>query len=244
MGSLNPVFLLPGALRSRCDAIAAGLAQSVTQGAGQFCTKPGLIFAIAGPELDAFQHRFQEAMRAAAPATMLHAGIWNAYRAGTARASAVPGVQRLAETDHPPDPAQTPGCPLLLGADAAVYLAEPSLQEEIFGPATLLVRTPDLETLLKIAIGLKGQLTAAVHGTDADADAMERLFTSLEQKAGRLICNGYPTGVEVCAAMQHGGPYPASTDSRFTAVGTAAIRRWLRPVCYQNFEAVPSPRSC
>jgi NADP-dependent aldehyde dehydrogenase len=243
MGSLNPVFLLPGALRSRCDAIAAGLAQSVTQGAGQFCTKPGLIFAVAGPELDAFQHRLEESMRAAPPATMLHAGIWNAYQTGTARASALPGVQRLAESSHPPDPALTPGCPLLLGADATVYLAEPSLQEEIFGPATLLVRAPDLETLLTIAGGLKGQLTAAVHGTEADTDAMERLFTILEHKAGRLICNGYPTGVEVCAAMQHGGPYPASTDSRFTAVGTAAIRRWQRPVCYQNFESIPPPRS-
>jgi NADP-dependent aldehyde dehydrogenase len=235
MGSLNPVFLLPGALRSRAAQIAAGLTQSVTQGAGQFCTKPGLVFAAAGPEWDAFQGLLAESMRGSLPATMLHRGIWNAFQEGTARAAAVSGVRVLAESSRPADPALTEGRPLLLGTDAASYLAEPSLHEEVFGPATLLVTCPSAEALLQIAAGLAGQLTAAVHGGEEDSAAVGALFGILEQKAGRLIYNGYPTGVEVCAATHHGGPYPASTDSRFTAVGTAAIQRWLRPVCYQGF---------
>jgi NADP-dependent aldehyde dehydrogenase len=127
---------------------------------------------------------------------------------------------------------------LLLGTDSAGYLAERLLQEENFGPSTLLVKVADMDGLLQIAAGLEGQLTAAVHGTEAEGGEIRALFSVLEQKAGRLIYNGYPTGVEVCAAMQHGGPYPASTDSRFTAVGTAAIQRWLRPVCYQNLGSV------
>ncbi len=237
MGSLNPVFLLPGALHSRAAQIAAGLTQSITQGGGQFCTKPGLLFGIAGPELDAFQSNLEEAMRAALPSTLLHSEIQRSYESGAARAAALPGVQILTESARPPEPALTQGRPLLLGTDSATYLAERSLHEENFGPSTLFVKAPNLEVLLQIAARLEGQLTAAVHGTDAEAEAVGALFSILEQKAGRLIYNGYPTGVEVCAAMHHGGPYPASTDSRFTAVGTAAIQRWLRPVCYQNFAA-------
>ena len=242
MGSLNPVFLLPGALRSRAAELAKGLTQSVTQGGGQFCTKPGLLFGIASPEFDAFQACLVEAMRASQPAILLHSGILRAYECGAARAASHAGVQILAESALPADPALTQGRPLLLGTDAASYLAEQPLREENFGPSTLLVKAPDMAALLQIAARLDGQLTAAVHGADADAGAVGALFSLLEQKAGRLIYNGYPTGVEVCAAMHHGGPYPASTDSRFTAVGTAAIQRWLRPVCFQNFGALLSDR--
>jgi alpha-ketoglutaric semialdehyde dehydrogenase len=237
MGSLNPVLLLPGSLRSRGAQIAAGLTQSVTQGGGQFCTKPGLVFAIAGPEFDTFQNLLEEAFRASLPSTMLHAEILRAYQNGSEKAASVPGVRLLAESTLPDEEARTQGRPRLLTTDAATYLREPVLHQENFGPSTILVKVPSLETLFEIANRLEGQLTAAVHGTDEEAPVVGALFAALEHKAGRLIYNGYPTGVEVCASMQHGGPYPASTDSRFTAVGTAAIRRWLRPVCHQNFEA-------
>lgn len=242
MGSLNPVFLLPGALRSNAAQIAAGLVQSVTQGGGQFCTKPGVLFGIEGPEFDAFQSLLAEALCASLPSTLLHAEILRAYEGGAARAASLPGVRILAESWAPGEAALTQGRPLLLGTDAAGYRAERLLREENFGPSTLLVSVPDMDGLLEIAAGLEGQLTAAVHGTEAEAGSVGALFSVLEQKAGRLIYNGYPTGVEVCASMQHGGPYPASTDSRFTAVGTAAIQRWLRPVCYQDFGPGPSGR--
>jgi len=235
MGSLNPVFLLPGALHSGAARIAAGLAQSITQGGGQFCTKPGLIFGLAGPEWDAFQTSLEAAMRAAPPSTLLHSEIRRAYKAGAVRAASLPSVRTLAESDQIDQPALTQGRPLLMGTDAAHYLVEPSLREENFGPSSVLVKVPDMKVLFQIAASLEGQLTATVHGSDAEAEAVAALFSMLERKAGRLIYNGYPTGVEVCPAMHHGGPYPASTDSRFTAVGTAAILRWLRPVCYQDF---------
>jgi 2,5-dioxopentanoate dehydrogenase len=235
MGSLNPVFLLPGALRSGAARIAAGLAQSITQGGGQFCTKPGLLFGLASPEWNAFQASLEAAMRATPPSTLLHSEIQRAYKAGAARTASLPSVQILAESAQPDQPALTQGRPLLLGTDAARYLAEPLLHEENFGPSSVLVKVPDMEVLFLIAATLEGQLTATVHGTDAEAETVAALFSILEQKAGRLIYNGYPTGVEVCPAVHHGGPYPASTDSRFTAVGTAAIQRWLRPVCYQDF---------
>jgi alpha-ketoglutaric semialdehyde dehydrogenase len=243
MGSLNPVFLLPGALQTRGAQIAAGLAQSVTQGGGQFCTKPGLIFGVAGPEFDAFQSHLEAAIRAAHPSTLLHAGIQRAYRDGALQATSLCGVALLAESTLPEEDSLTQGRPRLMATDAATYLREPLLHAENFGPSTLLVKATDMETLCRIAENLEGQLTAAIHGSEAENAAVEKLLALLEQKAGRLIYNGYPTGVEVCASMQHGGPYPASTDSRFTAVGTAAIQRWLRPVCFQNFGGDTTPRS-
>ena len=174
-------------------------------------------------------------MRAAPPSTLLHSEIRRAYKAGAVRAASLPSVRTLAESDQIDQPALTQGRPLLMGTDAAHYLVEPSLREENFGPSSVLVKVPDMKVLFQIAASLEGQLTATVHGSDAEAEAVAALFSMLERKAGRLIYNGYPTGVEVCPAMHHGGPYPASTDSRFTAVGTAAILRWLRPVCYQDF---------
>jgi alpha-ketoglutaric semialdehyde dehydrogenase len=243
MGSLNPIFLLPGALQMRGAQIAAALTQSVTQGGGQFCTKPGLVFGVAGPEFDAFQSHLEAAFRASLPSSLLHAEIQRAYRSGAERVASLCGVEVLAESTLPEEDRLTQGRPRLLATDSATYLSEPLLHAENFGPSTVLVKAPNLETLFRIAENLEGQLTAAVHGSDGDAATVAALFGLLERKAGRLIYNGYPTGVEVCAAMQHGGPYPASTDSRFTAVGTAAIRRWLRPVCFQNFSSVPDWRS-
>ncbi len=241
MSSLNPLFVLPGALRERGTQIAEGLKGSVTLGVGQFCTKPGLVFAIGGPDLTAFTAHFERAIQAAAPATMLHPGICRSFHEGLDALARIPGVVALATADLDPDPAKTQGEATVFATDAENFLTQRALHEEVFGPFTLLVDATDPQELLRIARSLEGQLTATLHGTAEDlADAAE-LIAILERKAGRLVVNGFPTGVEVSPAMQHGGPYPATTDERFTSVGTAAIQRWARPVCYQNFPANALP---
>jgi NADP-dependent aldehyde dehydrogenase len=241
MSSLNPLVVLPGALRERGEQIAEGLRASVTLGVGQFCTKPGLVFGLGGPEFEQFAEKFGALMAAAAPATMLHPGICRAYYEGVAAMEAVPGVVRLAVAGAEPEAAQTQGAPTVFATDAVNFLARRPLHEEVFGPFTLLVTAGSFAELEAALKSLDGQLTATLHGTAADFAEAADLFSILERKAGRLIVNGFPTGVEVCPAMQHGGPYPATTDARFTSVGTAAIARWTRPVCYQNFppEALP-----
>jgi NADP-dependent aldehyde dehydrogenase len=241
MSSLNPVFILPGALRERREALAAGLRTSVTMGVGQFCTKPGLVFAIGGPDLQAFAAEFERAIRGTAPATMLHAGICESFHTGLAELAATPGVVPLATSDTDPDAARTHGEPTVFATDARTFLREAQVHEEVFGPCTLLVDAGNAGELVQLATALEGQLTATIHGTDEDLAGAGELIAVLERKAGRLIVNGFPTGVEVCPAMHHGGPYPATTDERFTSVGTAAIARWARPVCYQNFPAAALP---
>jgi NADP-dependent aldehyde dehydrogenase len=241
MSSLNPVFLLPGALRERGAQIAEGLKNSVTLGVGQFCTKPGLVFMIGGPEVTAFTGHFERAIQAAAPATMLHAGICKSFHDGLEAMARIPGVVALANADAEPDPAKTHGEATVFATDAEDFLRNRELHEEVFGPYTLLVDAADHADLLRVARSLEGQLTATLHGTPADLAAAADLIAILERKAGRLIVNGFPTGVEVCPAMHHGGPYPATTDARFTSVGTAAIQRWARPVCFQNFPAEALP---
>ncbi len=234
MGSINPVFVLPGAARERRDEIASGLAGSINLGVGQFCTCPGLI---VGKEDEAFK-QFAEKLAAlfgqAAPATMLHPGILKGYGEAVKRAQKVKGI-----TAHPSmlpaDPARTAATPVLFETDAAAWLSNAELAEEIFGPASILVHAEHDETLLQIARTLPGSLTASVFGDVSDLSAHRELIAVLEAKAGRLIFNGYPTGLEVSHAVHHGGPYPATTDPRFTSVGTAAILRFARPICYQNF---------
>jgi len=235
MSSLNPLVILPGALRERGEQIAQGLRGSVTLGVGQFCTKPGLVFGIGSPEFEKFAEDFAAAMRTAAPSTMLHPGICRAFHDGVDAMEKVPGVVRVAESDVDPDPAKTQGEPTVFATDAEDFVAKRALHEEVFGPFTLLVSArsfAELEGALKC---LEGQLTATLHATPADLAEASDLLDILERKAGRLIINGFPTGVEVCPSMHHGGPYPATTDERFTSVGTAAIQRWSRPVCYQSF---------
>lgn len=237
MSSLNPLVILPGALRERGAQIAQGLRTSVTMGVGQFCTKPGLIFGLGSPEFEKFGETFAAEMRTVAPGTMLHPGICRSFHDGLDAMEKVPGVVRVAESDVEPDAAKTQGEPTVFATDAEDFVARRELHEEIFGPFTLLVsaRTfAELETALKC---LDGQLTATFHATPADLAEASDLLHILERKVGRLIINGFPTGVEVCPSMQHGGPYPATTDMRYTSVGTAAIQRWSRPVCYQNFPA-------
>jgi 2,5-dioxopentanoate dehydrogenase len=241
MASLNPIFILPEALRERKPALAEGLKNSITAGVGQFCTKPGLVFGIAGSEFDQFQQSMAQLLEQVAPGTMLHAGICEAYHDGLSHVSNVSGVEILGRSKDAPDATKTHGEAVVLATDAANFLKFPELAEEVFGPVSIMVAAESIAELEKIALGLAGQLTATVHGTAADLAAAQPLLRILERKAGRLIINGFPTGVEVCPSMNHGGPYPAATDVRFTSVGTAALERFIRPICYQEFPAALLP---
>ncbi len=235
MSSVNPVFILPEAMRERTGPLAEGLTNSVTMGVGQFCTKPGLVFGLAGRTLDAFQGALAATLAAVAPATMLHAGIAESYHAGLGRASGVGGVAVVARSAAVPEATRTHGEAVLARTDAATFAARPELADEVFGPFALLIGGSSMAELEDAARNLDGQLTATIHGTPADLASARALVQILERKAGRLIVNGFPTGVEVCPSMHHGGPYPATTDVRFTSVGTAALLRFVRPICYQNF---------
>jgi NADP-dependent aldehyde dehydrogenase len=235
MSSLNPVFILPLALRERTARIAEGLRGSMTMGVGQFCTKPGLVFGLQGPELEHFQDTLARLLEAVAPATMLHAGICESYHEGLARASKVSSVKLLARSQTPPDPVKTQAESVVLRTDMSNFRKHPELAEEVFGPFAIVISGSSLSELEDVASGLEGQLTATVHGTSEDLQNARDLLAILERKAGRLIINGFPTGVDVCPSMNHGGPYPATTDVRFTSVGTAALYRFVRPICYQDF---------
>ncbi len=234
MSSLNPVFLLPGALQERAEKIAEGFVASFTLGVGQFCTKPGLVFALAAPELDAFLAAVGARVKEVVPGTMLHRGICDSFAAGTAALEKLPGVRVMARAETPAQGQRTEGAALLLTVPAADFLREPKLAHEVFGPVSLVIQAQSMAELETLARQLEGQLTATVHLGATDAELAERFLPVLTRKAGRVICNGFPTGVEVSPAMQHGGPYPATTDGRFTAVGTASLLRWARPVCFQN----------
>ncbi len=241
MGSVNPVFVLPGALEERGASIAEGLKQSVTMGVGQFCTCPGLIVGVAGAPLESMAGRLRELFAAAPAGTMLYPKIRGAYEKAVDSLKNVRGL-RITESGAAVDALKTEAKATLFEADAGTFFEHVELGEEVFGPSTVLVACGSREEMERVASRLEGSLTATIFGTPADLEAHRWLVSILETKAGRLIFNGYPTGVEVCAAMNHGGPYPASTDSKFTSVGTAAILRFARPVCYQNFpqEALPA----
>ena len=241
MSSLNPVFLLPGALRARGAAIATGLVGSFTLGVGQFCTKPGLVFALRGADTDAFLQKFSEAVRGAACATMLTPGIRTAFLENRDRVTAVPGVTALAAATAPADAAKTEAQPSVAVTTAARFLAHPALATEAFGPFTLVILAESPAELTACARALEGQLTATLLGEADELAAAASLVALLELKAGRLVVNAFPTGVEVCHAMHHGGPSPAASDARFTSVGTAALLRFARPVCYQSFPAALLP---
>jgi 2,5-dioxopentanoate dehydrogenase len=231
LSAVNPVFLLPHALETRGAALGQPFVASLTLGAGQFCTNPGLLFAIDSPGLDAFVDAAAAALHEATAQIMLTPGIHEAYVQGVDRLAAAHEVQCLARgqagTTHAAQAA-------FFITDAASFTAQPSLHEETFGAAALLVRCKDATEMLALANTLEGQLTATLHLESGDADLARALLPVLERKAGRIVANGWPTGVEVCHAMVHGGPWPATTDARATSVGTAAIERFLRPVCYQD----------
>ncbi|PSJ47739.1 aldehyde dehydrogenase (NADP(+)) [Zobellella endophytica] len=239
MSSINPVFLLPQALEARADAIAKGFVGSLTMGAGQFCTNPGLVIAVEGPALERFLATAAAELANAAGQTMLTPGIHNAYDQGVARLAGHPGVTELARGQGGGAPNQCRAGLYVTSAEA--FLADTALHEEVFGSASLVIRCKSVAELGRIAERLEGQLTATLQLDEGDVAAARALLPVLERKAGRILCNGYPTGVEVCHAMVHGGPFPATSDSRSTSVGSAAIFRFLRPVCYQDLPAALLP---
>lgn len=233
MGSTNPVFILPGILHEKRNDIARDLATSVTLGVGQFCTNPGLVFIEASENAREFTSTFSKLINDTPAGTMLSEGIRASYQQGITLFQTITGVDVLA-SGKSTDSGFTASAHAF-ESDVRNFLTNPTLEEEIFGPSTLLISANNKNEILEAAQKLHGHLTATIHGTPDDLIEYADLIQILEQKVGRLVINGYPTGVEVCDAMVHGGPYPATTDSRTTSVGTLAITRFTRPVCYQNF---------
>jgi len=240
MSSINPVFLLPAALASRAQTLATGFADSLTLGAGQFCTNPGLVLAVEGSDLERFVQAASAALAEKAAQTMLTPGIHAAYQDATAQVDGAAGVQTIVQgqsADAQPNAAQA----RLYVTDAQRLLSTPQLLAEMFGPAAIVVRARDWSELLQVAKHLEGQLTATLQLDEADHAAAQQLLPILERKAGRILANGFPTGVEVCHAMVHGGPFPSTSNAMFTSVGATAIDRFLRPVCYQDLPEALRP---
>lgn len=233
LGSVNPMFLLPEAVKARGEAIAKGWAGSLTMGAGQFCTNPGIAVIIDSPEADAFVEAATAALSPVGAQTMLTDGIAQAYRAGRDRVAGVTGIQELLTSTCDLRNAT----PYLFATTGKEWLDNEILGEEVFGPLGLIVRVSDFDEMIKVARSLHGQLTCTLHLDAGDTAHGRALMPVLERKAGRVLANGFPTGVEVADSMVHGGPYPASTNFGATSVGTLSIRRFLRPVCYQNMPA-------
>lgn len=241
MSSINPVFLLPKALKSKGTALGEAFVGSLNMGAGQFCTNPGLIVAIQGPELDTFISAAQQALAGSDAQTMLTPGIHKAYDASVKTLASSSKTKEVARGRDEQGPNQCrPG---LFITSATDFLADETLQAEVFGATSLIVTCQDETERRHVAEHLEGQLTATLHMEDGDTEAARALLPILERKAGRLLVNGWPTGVEVCDAMVHGGPFPATSDARTTSVGTAAIFRFLRPVCYQDLPAELLPEA-
>ena len=230
MSSVNPVFVLPGALAERGPQIAAALHGSVTLGVGQFCTNPGLVLLPHNAEADRFAGDVAQRLRETKPAVMLNAGILQNYGRLVGARTEDSRVRSLVEWGPEAHAAR----PALFETEAATLLANPQLAEEVFGPSTMLVRYVDGVQAVEIAHRMEGNLTASIHSGPGDEDSVRELVAALETKVGRIIFNGFPTGLEVCEAMVHGGPWPATSDGRSTSVGGRAIDRFARPVCYQD----------
>ncbi|WP_118178412.1 aldehyde dehydrogenase (NADP(+)) [Paraburkholderia phosphatilytica] len=233
MSSINPVFVLPHALANRAEMIGKAFADSLTMGAGQFCTNPGLVIAVDGPDLDRFVKATSDALAVKPAQTMLTPGIFDAYREGTKNVEAVAGVTKVAQGEPAGEDANAAQAALYV-TDAQRLLASPELEAEMFGPASVVIRARDVDEMLKVAEHVEGQLTVTLQIDAHDHADARRLLPVLERKAGRILVNGFPTGVEVCHAMVHGGPYPSTSNAMFTSVGATAIDRFLRPVCYQD----------
>ncbi|WP_409319509.1 aldehyde dehydrogenase (NADP(+)) [Pseudomonas sp. KCJK9016] len=239
MSSINPVLLFPAALRHRPQALAEGFVASLTLGAGQFCTNPGLVIALKGSALDTFVTAATGLVRHSPAQTMLTPGIFEAYESSVNALAENPRARLAAVGQEAAGPNQ--GQAHVFVTDAADFLADHTLQAETFGATSLVVQCAEHDEVRQVLEHLEGQLTATLHLDDEDLDQARALLPTLERKAGRLLVNGWPTGVEVCDAMVHGGPFPATSDGRTTSVGTAAIQRFLRPVCYQDFPDVLLP---
>ena len=239
MGSINPVIFLPDTLKINAETLAKQYAASITLGMGQFCTNPGLLIAIEDEGLDQFLQNLSKEIESVAPAKMLHAGIHKAYGEKMQAALQEKGVKLLSQSITTPGSLEA--LPSVATVDGNTFLQNPLLHEEVFGPYSLLVKCKDLEELKAVWRSLAGQLTTTLMGTDKDFIEHSSLLDIAPSIAGRIAFNGVPTGVEVCPSMVHGGPFPACTDSRFTAVGINAVKRWVRPVCYQNCPAYLLP---
>ena len=233
MSSTNPVFVLPGALRAQGDQIATGLHGSFTLGAGQFCTKPGMVFVPQGAEATAFADKLRQLVSASAPYHLLTKTIQSSYETAVSKRKTEPEVKLTAHGTQQPAPGFAVSS-VLFETDIAAFLSS-DLESEIFGPTTLLVEHSSRDQVLAVARSLEGHLTATIHGTEQDLHDFADLIAILETKVGRLVFNGFPTGVEVCHAVVHGGPYPSTSDGRSTSVGSNAIFRFTRLVCYQGF---------
>lgn len=235
MSSVNPVFVLPEALGARATQIAAGLFGSFTLGVGQFCTKPGLVFLPVSKDADTLVAEVKKLVEQAGCQPMLTEGISKGYKSGIAQRTGNKAVSMLAQATAPADLKSCYAVPALFEISGQDLVKNPELAGEVFGPSTIIIRYKDREEMLALARGVEGQLTATLHATENDLGKNADLVNILERKAGRLVVNGFPTGVEVSHAMVHGGPFPATSDSRFTSVGSLAIYRFARPVCYQDF---------
>lgn len=236
MGSVNPVLLAPRKLERDAENLARGFVDSLTLGVGQFCTNPGLVIALKGEALDRFAATAADMLAAIDASAMLTSGMCDAFMQGAQQTAAHAGVEIVAQ-GKPGAGAQA----LLLRAEARHALADPALTHELFGPASLILACDTLEEMRALIASLDGQLTFTIHLDADDEPAIAALTPLLMRKAGRLLANGWPTGVEVASAMVHGGPFPATTDPRFTSVGAMSIERFLRPICFQNMPAALLP---
>jgi NADP-dependent aldehyde dehydrogenase len=227
MGSINPVVLLPSKLSREMEEVTSLYANSITMGAGQFCTNPGLLLSVASKDLDVFKVILSEKLNAISEQSMLNKGIEENYKLLRTEALRQQGVESFM-------PKETLNIPTLASVSASDFLTNPQLHKEVFGPFSLLIECKDENEMIKVIDRLEGQLTGTIMGNEKDLEEFNKIAASLEHKVGRLIFNGTPTGVEVCHSMHHGGPFPASTDARFTSVGSRSIDRFLRPICYQD----------
>lgn len=233
MGSINPVVVLPSALDENGKTWASKYASSITLGAGQFCTNPGLVLAIKSAKLDTFISALADEVLKLDPSCMLHPTIHDNYQKGKKELSRQAGV--VVTADYDKTTSQNTARPSILKVDGADFLENPKLHKEVFGPFSLVVCCTDATELEKILSRLEGQLTGTVLGSENELHQYHGIVDALQSRVGRILFNGVPTGVEVCSSMQHGGPFPASTDARFTSVGTSAIKRWVRPVSFQDW---------
>jgi NADP-dependent aldehyde dehydrogenase len=240
MGSTNPVFVLPGAARERADKIATGYIQSVTLGVGQFCTNPGLLFIERGQNFDTFCNSLQKAVAQTTSATMLHTGTHSAFEAELERIANLPDIAVLARASASGSSQCEAACTIF--TTTVDKLANyPELAEEVFGPSSVVFECQNVGQMLEFARSMQGHLTATIHGTEQDLADNAEFVRVLERKVGRIVFNGFPTGIEVGSAIHHGGPFPATTHSHFTSIGSFAISRFTKPVCYQNFPDAALP---
>jgi NADP-dependent aldehyde dehydrogenase len=233
MGSINPVFLLPEKMKQSAKETAAQYAASITQDTGQFCTNPGLLIGVDNEDLPVFIEALSARIRELRPGTMLHPGIAKAFTEKRAAALQQKGVETVAVSDTKADVDQ--GTPTIASATAEAFFNNPLLHQEVFGPYSIIIRCKDTREMTAVARHLEGQLTSTLMATENDLRAHTALVDAVQHICGRLVVNGVPTGVRVGLAMQHGGPFPATTDSRFTSVGADAIKRFVRPLCFQGW---------